>query len=159
MVPRMLARTRPSWTRSVPRLPPTPRRARFEAPSGTRSPSTARRAPSLSSPPRKMTKAMSKRPTQPPPTTMQERIVELRTRREQVMAGGGEKRHAKQHDAGKLTARERIAELVDPLSFEESGMHTQHRTTLFGMDTAFMPADGVVTGAASVLGRPARIAS
>jgi methylmalonyl-CoA carboxyltransferase 12S subunit len=106
-----------------------------------------------------MTKAMSKRPTQHPPTTMQERIVELRTRREQVMAGGGEKRHAKQHDAGKLTARERIAELVDPLSFEESGMHTQHRTTLFGMDTAVMPADGVVTGAASVLGRPVRIAS
>src|SRR5450756_753573 len=38
-------------------------------------------------------------------------------------------------------------------------MHTQHRTTLFGMDKAFMPADGVVTGAASVLGRPVRIAS
>ena len=110
---------------------------------------------------------MSKPPTQPKtqtktatkPKTMQERIVELRTRRDEVMAGGGEKRHTKQHDAGKLTARERIAELVDPLSFEESGMHTQHRTTLFGMDKAFMPADGVVTGAASVLGRPVRIAS
>jgi len=90
---------------------------------------------------------------------MQERIDELRTRREEVMAGGGEKRHAKQHEAGKMTARERIAELVDPLSFEESGMHAQHRTTLFGMDKAVMPADGVVTGAASILGRPVRIAS
>jgi methylmalonyl-CoA carboxyltransferase large subunit len=93
------------------------------------------------------------------PTTMGERIAELRTRREEVIAGGGEKRHAKQHAAGKLTARERIAELVDPLSFEESGLLAQHRTTLFGMDTAVMPADGVVTGAASVLGRPVHVAS
>ena len=90
---------------------------------------------------------------------MQERITELRTRREEVIAGGGEKRHAKQHAAGKLTARERIAELVDPLSFEEFGMLAQHRTTLFGMDTAVMPADGVVTGAAAVLGRPVHVAS
>jgi len=108
---------------------------------------------------------MPDRPTRPQPfkpfksQTMQERIAELRTRREEVIAGGGEKRHAKQHEAGKLTARERIAELVDPLSFEESGMLAQHRTTLFGMDTAFMPADGVVTGAASVLGRPVHLAS
>jgi len=93
------------------------------------------------------------------PQTMKQRIIELRTRREEVIAGGGEKRHAKQHEAGKLTARERIAELVDPMSFEESGMLAQHRTTLFGMDTAFLPADGVVTGAASVLGRPVHVAS
>ena len=102
---------------------------------------------------------MPDRPTRPKPKTMQERITELRTRREEVIAGGGEKRHAKQHEAGKLTALERIAELVDPLSFEESGLLAQHRTTLFGMDTAFMPADGVVTGAASVLGRPVHLAS
>ena len=95
---------------------------------------------------------MSQQPTQPKTKpqikakTMQERITELRTRREQVIAGGGQKRHAKQHAAGKLTARERIAELVDPLSFEESGMLATHRATLFGMDTAVMPADGVVTG-------------
>jgi len=106
-----------------------------------------------------MTTDMPQRPTQNKSRTMQERIAELRTLREEVIAGGGEKRHAKQHEAGKLTARERIAELVDPLSFEESGMLAQHRTTLFGMDTAVMPADGVVTGAASVLGRPVRIAS
>jgi methylmalonyl-CoA carboxyltransferase 12S subunit len=102
---------------------------------------------------------MSQRPTSAKPKTMQERITELRTRREEVIAGGGEKRHAKQHEAGKLTARERIAELVDPLSFEESGMLAEHRTTLFGMDTAILPADGVVTGAASVLGRPVHVAS
>jgi methylmalonyl-CoA carboxyltransferase large subunit len=102
---------------------------------------------------------MSKHPVRTKPKTMQERIAELRTRRDEVIAGGGEKRHATQHDAGKLTARERIAELVDPTSFEESGMMAQHRTTLFGMDKAVMPADGVVTGAASVLGRPVHLAS
>src|ERR1035437_618325 len=72
---------------------------------------------------RRMTSAMSKQSAQTKPTTatktMQDRIVELRTRREEVIAGGGEKRQAKQPAAGKLTARERIAELVDPLSFEE----------------------------------------
>jgi methylmalonyl-CoA carboxyltransferase large subunit len=106
---------------------------------------------------------MPKQPTAPKtstkPVTMQERIAELRARREKVMAGGGEKRHAKQHAAGKMTARERIDEMVDPHSFEESGLLAEHRTTLFGMDTAVMPADGVVTGAASVLGRPVHIAS
>src|SRR5450756_484852 len=96
----------------------------------------------------KLTTDMSQRPTSAKPKTMQERITELRTRREEVIAGGGEKRHAKQHEAGKLTARERIAELVDPLSFEESGMLA-----------AILPADGVVTGAASVLGRPVHVAS
>src|SRR5664279_5361388 len=106
---------------------------------------------------------MSKTPIRPKPKpklkTMQERIVELRSRREEVIAGGGEKRQSKQHAAGKLTARERVAELVDPLSFEEFGMLATHRTTLFGMDTAVMPADGVVTGAAAVLGRPVHVAS
>jgi len=93
------------------------------------------------------------------PRTMAERIVELRERRAEVIAGGGAKRHEKQHAAGKLTARERVGELVDPNSFEESGMHAAHRSVLFGMDTAVMPADGVVTGAASVLGRPVHLAS
>jgi methylmalonyl-CoA carboxyltransferase 12S subunit len=102
---------------------------------------------------------MSKNPIRATPPTMQERITELRAHREKVIAGGGEKRHAKQHAAGKMTARERIAELVDPLSFEESGMLAEHRTTLFGMDKANMPADGVVTGAAAVLGRPVHLAS
>jgi methylmalonyl-CoA carboxyltransferase large subunit len=106
---------------------------------------------------------MSKTPIRPKPKaklkTMPERIAELRSRREEVIAGGGEKRQAKQHAAGKLTARERVAELVDPLSFEEFGMLATHRTTLFGMDTAVMPADGVVTGAAAVLGRPVHVAS
>ncbi|HEY6794901.1 MAG TPA: carboxyl transferase domain-containing protein [Kineosporiaceae bacterium] len=91
--------------------------------------------------------------------TMKDRIEELAERREAIMAGGGEQRTAKQHDQGKLTARERIAELVDPGSFAEAGMFAQHRSTLFGMADAVVPADGVVTGAATVLGRPVHLAS
>ncbi|GAB97188.1 putative Na(+)-transporting decarboxylase carboxyltransferase [Kineosphaera limosa NBRC 100340] len=91
--------------------------------------------------------------------TMSERIDELKSKRAQVEAGGGEKRHAKQHEQGKLTARERIEQLVDAGSFDETGLFTRNRTTLFGMDKADMPADGVVTGSASVYGRPIHLAS
>lgn len=93
------------------------------------------------------------------PKTMADRIAELRERRAQVEAGGGEKRHAKQHDQGKLTARERIDHLVDRGSFGEVGLFARNRTTLFGMDKADMPADGVVTGTATVLGRLIHLAS
>ena len=48
--------------------------------------------------------------------------------------------------AGKLTARERVEALVDPESFEETGLFAEHRATLFGMAGKEMPADGVVTG-------------
>ncbi len=91
--------------------------------------------------------------------SMAQRIQELRERRTTVEAGGGEKRHAKQHAQGKLTARERIDHLLDPGTMEEIGLFATHRTTLFGMDEAVMPADGVVTGTGSVLGRPIHFAS
>jgi methylmalonyl-CoA carboxyltransferase 12S subunit len=91
--------------------------------------------------------------------TMKDRIEELTKRREEIAAGGGEKRTAKQHDQGKLTARERVAELLDPGTFAEAGMFATHRATLFGMADAVMPADGVVTGAGTVLGRPVHLAS
>ena len=86
---------------------------------------------------------MTEQSTSGSPQTMTERIEQLRDRREEVMAGGGQARLDKQRAAGKLTARERVAGLVDPGTFEEFGMHAQHRTTLFGMDTAVMPADGL----------------
>ncbi|WP_040155821.1 acyl-CoA carboxylase subunit beta [Mobilicoccus massiliensis] len=91
--------------------------------------------------------------------TMKDRIAELREKRAEVEAGGGEARHAKQHEQGKLTARERVDSLVDEGSFEEIGLFAQHRTTLFGMDKAVMPADGVVTGTGTVFGRPVHLAS
>ncbi len=91
--------------------------------------------------------------------TMAERLADLRAERERVEAGGGAKRHEKQHEQGKLTARERVSGLVDPGSFEEIGLFAKHRTTMFGMDAAVMPADGVVTGVGTVLGRPVHLAS
>ncbi len=90
---------------------------------------------------------------------MQQRIAELEERRAHIEAGGGEKRMDKQHSEGKLSARERVAELADPGSFQEIGAFAEHRTTMFGMDGADLPADGVVTGAATVLGRPIHLAS
>ena len=75
------------------------------------------------------------------------------------MAGGGPDKHEKQHAQGKLTARERIAELIDPGSFEEIAMFAEHRSTMFGMAEADLPADGVVTGSGTVLGRVVHVAS
>jgi methylmalonyl-CoA carboxyltransferase large subunit len=90
---------------------------------------------------------------------MQKKVDELKQRRARVMLGGGADKLEKQHKAGKLTARERIDALVDPDSFEETGLFAQHRATLFGMDGKDMPADGVVTGAASIGGRLVHLAS
>jgi methylmalonyl-CoA carboxyltransferase large subunit len=91
--------------------------------------------------------------------TMQERIAQLRARRAAIELGGGRERVEKQHASGKLTARERIAVLVDKSSFEEVGAFALHRATLFGMAGKEVPADGVVTGAASVDGRLIHLAS
>jgi methylmalonyl-CoA carboxyltransferase large subunit len=91
--------------------------------------------------------------------TMQEKIADLRKRTSEEMLGGGEERLEKQHQGGKLTARERVDALVDPGSFEETGLFAEHRATLFGMAGKSFPADGVVTGAASVSGRLIHLAS
>src|SRR5215204_3551255 len=69
--------------------------------------------------------------------------------------GGGETRLKKQHDAGKLTARERIDLLFDPGTFQETDKLVTHRCRDFGMDgEAAIPGDGVVTGAGRIDGRP-----
>src|SRR5437868_4664960 len=91
--------------------------------------------------------------------TMQERITELRKRTSKAMLGGGAERLEKQRQGGKLTARERVEALVDPDSFEETGLFAEHRATLFGMAGREFPADGVITGAASVGGRLVHLAS
>jgi methylmalonyl-CoA carboxyltransferase 12S subunit len=91
--------------------------------------------------------------------TMQEKITDLRKRTSEAMLGGGEDRLEKQHQGGKLTARERVEALVDPDSFEETGLFAEHRAALFGMAGKSFPADGVVTGAASVAGRLVHLAS
>jgi len=91
--------------------------------------------------------------------TIDQKIADLRTLREQVRLGGGPERIEKQHAAGKLTARERVDKLVDPRSFQEIGLFAEHRATLFGMADKDMPADGVVTGCATIDGRLVHLAS
>jgi propionyl-CoA carboxylase beta chain len=84
---------------------------------------------------------------------MQDILEELDKRRAQARAGGGEKRIASQHAKGKLTARERIALLLDENSFEEFDMFVEHRSHDFGMDAQRIPGDGVVTGWGTINGR------
>lgn len=91
--------------------------------------------------------------------TMQQKIEELRKRRNKAMLGGGADKLDKHRKQGKLTARERIEVMVDPGSFEETGLFAEHRSTLFGMAGKSFPADGVVTGAASIHGRLVHLAS
>ncbi len=67
--------------------------------------------------------------------------------------GGGEERIEKQHQKGKMTARERIDYLVDEGSFREMNPFTRHRCTDFGMEEKRPAGDGVVTGAAKIDGR------
>jgi propionyl-CoA carboxylase beta chain len=67
--------------------------------------------------------------------------------------GGGEERLRRQHEAGKLTARERIDLLFDPGSFEEFDKLVTHRCRDFGMEEQIIPGDGVVSGVGRVEGR------
>ncbi len=79
-----------------------------------------------------------------------EALVRLR---EEAEAGGGEKAIARQHEKGKLTARERIDKLLDEGSFVELDALVEHRCIHFGMDKKAYPGDGVVTGYGTVDGR------
>ncbi|MEA4945091.1 MAG: acyl-CoA carboxylase subunit beta [Propionicimonas sp.] len=93
------------------------------------------------------------------PVPMKKRVTELAEARAKDQQGGGEARLEKQRSSGKLTARERLDAFLDADSFQEVGLFRRNRTTTFGMDVADMPADGVVTGAGTVLGRPVHVAS
>ncbi len=93
------------------------------------------------------------------PISMSKRVDALHEARDKARAGGGEARLQKQRDGGKMTARERLDAMLDPGSFSEVGLFRRNRTVTFGMDTADMPADGVVTGSGTVLGRPIHVAS
>lgn len=84
---------------------------------------------------------------------MKEKLAELKQLEEKVRAGGGPKRVQKQHEAGKLTARERLELLYDPGSFVEMDMFVRHRATDFGMAEVEAPGEGVVTGYGTVGGR------
>ena len=70
-----------------------------------------------------------------------------------ALQGGGESRIAKQHEKGKLTARERIELLLDKGSYEEIGKFVMHRSHEFGLEKQRILGDGVVTGYGKVNGR------
>ena len=70
----------------------------------------------------------------------------LTSKSRQALTGGGEKRIAKQHAEGKLTARERIDRLMDKGSFVEMDRFKTHRCNDFGMENNKIMGDGVVTG-------------
>ncbi|HEY4184344.1 MAG TPA: acyl-CoA carboxylase subunit beta [Polyangia bacterium] len=80
-------------------------------------------------------------------------FARLAERERQALEGGGPERVERQHKAGKLLARERIARLCDPDSFVEMDKLVTHRSTDFGMAENKIPGDGVVTGYGRVHGR------
>ncbi|MEM1322047.1 MAG: acyl-CoA carboxylase subunit beta [Bacteroidota bacterium] len=84
---------------------------------------------------------------------MQEQLKQLEKKNEKALLGGGANRIEKQHDKGKLTARERIHFLMDKGSFEEIGMLVTHRSTDFGMENQQFFGDGVITGYGTISGR------
>jgi propionyl-CoA carboxylase beta chain len=82
-----------------------------------------------------------------------ESLEELARRQAAAAAGGGAERVARQHEAGKLTARERVELLLDAGSFFEIDALVTHRCTDFGMERMQVPGDGVVCGCGTVDGR------
>ncbi|HZJ29181.1 MAG TPA: acyl-CoA carboxylase subunit beta [Solirubrobacterales bacterium] len=84
-------------------------------------------------------------------------VTDLHARREKARLGGGEEKIARQHEAGKLTARERIDLLTDQGTFVELGIHGRPHFAQRAMDGKEAPADGVVTGWGDVEGRPCAI--
>ena len=85
--------------------------------------------------------------------TTRDKLAELDRRRAEAAAGGGETAIAKQHERGKLTARERIALLLDDDSFTETDAFAVHRANGFGVEEQHILGDGVVTGYGTVDGR------
>ncbi|SDY42805.1 acyl-CoA carboxylase subunit beta [Halobellus clavatus] len=84
---------------------------------------------------------------------MEDRIEELREKRERALKGGGEERIESQHEKGKMTARERIEYFLDDGTFNEIDQLRTHRNHNFGMEEKQLPGDGVVTGYGEVNGR------
>jgi acetyl-CoA carboxylase carboxyltransferase component len=80
-------------------------------------------------------------------------LEELRKRRAAVTAAAGEDKIKERHEKGVLTARERLALLFQPDTFQEVGMHIRHSGRHFGMEKKELPADGVITGTGYVDGQ------
>eukprot|EP00612_Vaucheria_litorea_P002448 CAMPEP_0171457046 /NCGR_PEP_ID=MMETSP0945-20130129/3282_1 /TAXON_ID=109269 /ORGANISM="Vaucheria litorea, Strain CCMP2940" /LENGTH=541 /DNA_ID=CAMNT_0011982577 /DNA_START=35 /DNA_END=1660 /DNA_ORIENTATION=+ len=93
------------------------------------------------------------------PAIKREFRARLEAAEEQSRLGGGKKRIDKQHQKGKLTARERLSILLDSASFREFDALKTHRCTDFGMENEHSYGEGVVTGRGTINGRPVYVFS
>lgn len=84
---------------------------------------------------------------------LKDKIQELEKRDRDALAAGGSDRIEKHHASGRLTARERIHELLDEGSFSEIDRFRTHECSDFGMDQQKIPGDGVVAGSGRIDGR------
>ncbi|WP_026653780.1 acyl-CoA carboxylase subunit beta [Butyrivibrio proteoclasticus] len=84
---------------------------------------------------------------------------ELQQNREKALLGGGIEKQNRQHEKGKMTARERIAYLFDEGTFQEIGSQIESRFTEFGMSEKKLPGDGVIIGFGEIEGRQTFVAA
>src|SRR6478752_5435001 len=97
--------------------------------------------------------------TDAPPSILRPLVEDLYERRERAKLGGGEERIARQHAADKLTARERLALLVDEGTWSELGIHAGIHYSVRGLEGKDAPADGVITGYGKIDGRLCAVAA
>src|SRR5213078_2519645 len=97
--------------------------------------------------------------TDAPASILRPLVEDLHERRAKAKLGGGEERIARQHEAGKLTARERLALLVDEGTWTELGIHAGIHFSVRGLDGKEAPADGVITGYGKIDGRLCAVAA
>ena len=89
----------------------------------------------------------------------QDRLEDLKLRKQEIESSGGSARIEQQHAKGKLTARERVALLLDPGTFEELDSFVTHRSSEFGVAERKYSGDSVVTGYGKINGRTAYVYS
>ena len=85
---------------------------------------------------------------------LKRKTSDLKRRMREALQGGGTQAIEKQKAIGKLTARERIMNLLDPRSFHEYDIFVEHAAKDFDMDKKYLPGDGVVTGTGTISGHP-----
>jgi acetyl-CoA carboxylase carboxyltransferase component len=93
------------------------------------------------------------------PSLLRPLVEELAERRERARLGGGQEKIDRQHEKGALTARERIALLIDDGTFTELGIHGGIHYSVRGLEEKEAPADGVITGFGKVDGRLVAVAA
>ncbi|MFB0913998.1 MAG: carboxyl transferase domain-containing protein, partial [Pontimonas sp.] len=102
---------------------------------------------------------MSKEKEAPSVSTTAERIADLKARYHEAVTASEELAQEKQHAKGKMTARERIEELLDTGSFVELDEYARHRSHAFGMEAKRPYGDSVVTGLGTIHGRQVAVFS